>query len=136
MTDAFKELLFKTLGRENSHVLTPKRIAKAVECFENHIKTKFNLYDNVGGDKVPFEIDLPGAPDIPGVGLNDGYLTLSKFSTLENFSNRRNAILKHVFMPVFSRISSLVLEQVEEVKRLHAIDVKVTVVNAQNSSIV
>ena len=121
--------MFKTLGNKNSHVLTPRRIAKAVECFENHIKSKFNFYDKVDQDKVPFEIDLPGAPDIPAVGLNDGYLTLSKFSLPEKISNRRNVILKHVFMPVFSRISGLVHEQVEEVKRLHGIDVKVTVVS-------
>jgi hypothetical protein len=128
LTEYFKELLVTKLGPKHIDVLTPKRIAEAVNSFENNIKFTFNPYSD--DEEDAFEIPLPGAADIPEAKLQDGYILISRYPIVINpMSKLRKSILQHVFLPLFSKISNLVHEQVAEVKRLHSKDVKVTIVS-------
>ena len=76
LTEYFKELLVNKIGGEHAEILTPKRMAAAVNSFERDIKFTFNPYKE--DEKESFEIFLPGAPDIPEAKLKDGDLSLSK----------------------------------------------------------
>jgi len=77
LTEYFKELLVNKIGGEHAEILTPKRMAAAVNSFERNIKFTFNPYSKEA-EEESFEISLPGAPDIPEAKLKDGDLSLSK----------------------------------------------------------
>lgn len=80
VTRNFEKLLHERLGPHSQKVLTPKRMMEAVRNFDGNLKLNFDPYDE-SCDKE-FEIPLPGAPDIPSVGLEEGYLKLSKYNCL------------------------------------------------------
>jgi hypothetical protein len=82
LTENFKGLLASKIGMKSAEILTPKRIAEAVQSFESHIKFRFNPSSD--DEEESFEIPLPGAPDVPEARLQDGYVTFSKYPWLEN----------------------------------------------------
>ena len=59
-------------------MLSTKRLAEAVRFFESSIKIAFNPYDEWSENE--FEVPLGAIGDIPEIGLEDGYLKLSKFT--------------------------------------------------------
>lgn len=73
----FEKLLRDHLGPHCQEVLTPKRVQEAVTQFEGKLKLNFNPYEDYCDNE--FEIPLPGAPDIPSVNLEAGYLKLTKY---------------------------------------------------------
>jgi hypothetical protein len=79
LTQYFKDLLFEKVGEENRAILTPKRLAEAVHNFERTVKFTLNPYDKSSHTETSIEIPLPGAPDIPAIKLEDGYITLSRY---------------------------------------------------------
>ena len=81
LTEYFKELLIEKIGPENKEVLTPRRVAEAVNSFERNIKFTYDPYEN-SDEEDGFEIPLPGAADIPRANLREGYLTLSRYDSL------------------------------------------------------
>jgi len=82
LTEYFKELLIEKIGPENKDVLTPRRVAEAVNSFERNIKFTYDPY-TVSDQEDNFEIPLPGAPDLPDINLLEGYLTLSRHNAPE-----------------------------------------------------
>jgi hypothetical protein len=72
----FEMLLRRKLGDQAATILTAKRINEAIRFFENNIKRVFNPYDSMC--ETEFEVPLNNVPDIPDIGLQDGYLKLSK----------------------------------------------------------
>lgn len=78
LTKNFEKLLRDHLGPHCQKVLTPKRLMEAVKHFEGQLKLNFDPYDQTYCDNE-FEIPLPGAPDIPSVNLETGYLKLTKY---------------------------------------------------------
>ena len=76
LTKNFEKLLHDRLGEHSREVLTPKRIREAVRNFEGTLKLTFDHFDQSCDET--FEIPLPGAPDIPTLGLEEGYLKLSR----------------------------------------------------------
>jgi hypothetical protein len=65
------------LGGNWDSLLTERRLAESRRHFDSAIKRQYNPYDDHG--ETEFEIPLTGAPDVPDVGLEEGYLTLSKY---------------------------------------------------------
>jgi hypothetical protein len=51
-------------------------MAELVRYFDSSIKRQFNPYDPACDTE--FEVSIAGVSDIPRIGLEDGYLTLSK----------------------------------------------------------
>jgi hypothetical protein len=72
----FENLLRKKLGHHSKRLLTDKRLLSAINFFEGSIKRNFNPYDP--NCEKEFEVPLTGSESIPEIGLEDGYLMLSK----------------------------------------------------------
>jgi len=51
-------------------------LANAVKSFEGAIKFQFDPFSEACN--AEFEVPLRGAPDIPNIGLEDGYLKVTK----------------------------------------------------------
>ena len=49
----------------------------AVKAFEGNIKFQFDPYSD--GCEAEFEFPLRGAPDIPSIGLEEGYIKVSRY---------------------------------------------------------
>lgn len=65
------------LGQQAAHIWTKRRETDARTFFDNAIKRQFNPYDR--DNEETYEIPLNNSPDIPEIGLTDGYLSLGKF---------------------------------------------------------
>jgi hypothetical protein len=75
--DGFERFLRQKLGPRAQEILKPKTLADAARYFETEIKCQFNPLGLSG--QGPFEVPIGGlAPDMPEIGLEGGYLTLSK----------------------------------------------------------
>jgi hypothetical protein len=77
LNKGFEELLRKKFGGRGESILTPKRLADAVRFFEGSIKVAFNPYDDWSENE--YDVPLGVMDDIPEIGLDDGYLKLTKF---------------------------------------------------------
>lgn len=76
LTRNFQDFIHHHLG-EHSHLLTAKRLEAAVKYFEGDLKFYFDPYSENCEDF--YEVPLRGAPDIPSIGLEEGYLKISKY---------------------------------------------------------
>ena len=72
----FERLIRKKLGTRANEILNGKCLTEALRNFETTIKCQFNPLSE--GCDSEFEIPVPGAPDIPSIGLESGYLKLTK----------------------------------------------------------
>lgn len=54
-------------------------MSELVRYFDSTIKRQFNPYDSACDTE--FEVSIAGVSDIPEIGLEDGYLTLSKLGS-------------------------------------------------------
>ena len=52
-------------------------IQNAVKTFEGIVKFQFDPYSD--GCEAEFEFPLRGAPDIPSIGLEEGYIKVSRY---------------------------------------------------------
>jgi len=57
--------------------LTAGRLEEAFSMFDMRIKCQFNPLPG-GSSEAEYRIPLPGAPDLPHLGLSGGYLRLSR----------------------------------------------------------
>lgn len=80
LTRSFEDFLHQRLG-SRADILTPKMIQNAVKTFEGNVKFQFDPYSD--GCEAEFEFPLRGAPDIPSIGLEEGYIKVSRYR-LEN----------------------------------------------------
>lgn len=76
LDQAFIGLLTKKFGRKADTVLTKKRVAELVRHFDISIKRQYNPLDP--RCETEYEIAFAGVQDMPEIGLEDGYLRLSK----------------------------------------------------------
>ena len=76
LTKGFEALLRKKMGPQVDAILTPRRLKAALTYFESSIKCSFNPYDEACD--LEYEIPLSGAIDIPEIGLDEGYMKLSR----------------------------------------------------------
>ena len=74
LTRNFEDFLHQRLGSRVQ--LSEKALAQAVKTFESAIKIKFDPYGDDCDDE--YEIPVRGVKDIPEIGLEDGYLKISK----------------------------------------------------------
>lgn len=65
------------MGAYADTILTERRLGDLLRNFDNSIKRKFNPF---GPRPVAeYEIAIGGVSDIPEIGLEDGYMTLTKY---------------------------------------------------------
>jgi hypothetical protein len=65
--------IFKQVAIQN---VERKTLGELLRSFQNQIKRQF---DPVGPyAQAEYEVAVPGMPDMPQIGLRDGYLALSK----------------------------------------------------------
>jgi hypothetical protein len=76
LDQGFESLLRKRFGKHADTVLTERRLKDLVRNFDISIKRVFNPFD-VRCD-TEFEISVTGVTDMKEIGLEDGYLTLTK----------------------------------------------------------
>jgi hypothetical protein len=65
------------MGKYAQNLLNTKTLEAAANHFDNAIKRSYNPYQ-LDGDEV-YEIPMAGAVDVPAIGLEAGYLRLTKF---------------------------------------------------------
>ena len=80
---AFERLLRDKLGDEAEKVLTPRCLQAAKTNFDRYIKCEFNPMREYCEEF--YEIPLPGLKDIPKIGLEAGFLRLSRYASLFEF---------------------------------------------------
>jgi hypothetical protein len=74
----FKDVLRSKLGRHAQEVLTHQVIENACVIFQDEIKRKVcNPYEN-DYDTEPYLVRVMGAPEIPSIGLESGFLEFQK----------------------------------------------------------
>jgi hypothetical protein len=87
LDQAFESLLRKRFGKERETLLTEKRMAALVRHFDSSVKRQYDPFDPIC--ETEFEIPIAGVPDIPEIGLEDGYLTLSRYNPLKTLLIRQ-----------------------------------------------
>jgi hypothetical protein len=115
LEERFKEVLRRKLGGYVESVLTTRRLEEATTSFQDNIKTQFNPYDK-DSDDDDYRIRLPGAPELPAIGLEGSYLEFTQFCLPHTQLTAREDC-KQVFEPVFLKIRRLIEAQIEDVKR-------------------
>jgi hypothetical protein len=70
-------LLRSKLGKHAQQVLTDQVLEEACGSFQHKIKTSFNPYDN-DKDSDEYMVAVKGAPEIPSIRLESGFLELQK----------------------------------------------------------
>jgi len=78
LTERFESLLRTRLGSHSREILTPGILDEAHRQFESSIKLSFNPYDNECESE--YEISFLGAPDLPTLRLEEGFLTLTRLT--------------------------------------------------------
>jgi hypothetical protein len=73
----FEELIRRKLGTRFTSILTERRLKEALSYFEDHVKKEFNPYDP-SSDSEDLNVPMGNAPDALSVGLEDGYLKLTR----------------------------------------------------------
>lgn len=69
---AYEDALRKRLGKYAEQVLKPKCLTEMLRHFDHYIKVEFK--DEV--DSISFAV--PGAPNIPDAGVEDGFMSMSR----------------------------------------------------------
>jgi hypothetical protein len=65
------------MGDLAGRLLTTKRLDNAINFFENSIKRAFNPYDSTCEDEFDVLLSIP--ENVPRIGLEDGYLKVTKY---------------------------------------------------------
>ena len=78
LNDGFGRLIHSMMGTLAPEIITERRLEEAKRCFETTIKCVFNPLAPDCEDE--YEIPLPGARDVLPIGLEGGYLALSKYA--------------------------------------------------------
>jgi hypothetical protein len=77
--DAFVRFLrHRRGGHAEEILLSTRQVSSATKYFQTVIKRDFNPYSPDCEEE--YELDLQGSPDIPQLGLEDGYLKISKLN--------------------------------------------------------
>jgi hypothetical protein len=74
----FEDLLRRKLGRWADEVLTTSCLEEAFSMFDTRVKCQFNPLS--GDCEREYRIPLPGAPNVVHLGLDGGFLRLSKYN--------------------------------------------------------
>jgi hypothetical protein len=76
----FEQLVRRKMGSLASEILNPRRTAEILRNFETVIKYQFNPLSSECD--AEFEIPIPGASDVPSIGLEAGYLKLKRYISI------------------------------------------------------
>jgi hypothetical protein len=107
---AFEAAVRIRLGKYAEQVLKPRCLAELMRYFNNFIKVEFKDDEN-----VPFiNFAVPGAPDIPEADIEGGFMTMSRYSNIYNWTDFREE-LRAIFLPQFHKVLDLVNGQIQQV---------------------
>jgi hypothetical protein len=76
LEEGFKDVLRSKLARHAQETLTDSVMEDACGFFQDKIKTSFNPYEDE--DTEEYLVHIKGAPEIPSIGLESGYLEFKK----------------------------------------------------------
>jgi hypothetical protein len=79
LNEGFETLLRNKLRRNATKILTPERLVEPIDSFDTVLKRQFNPYDKDCEDEYQIRFSGPSPPDIPEVGLEAGYMKLTKY---------------------------------------------------------
>ena len=115
LDEGFKEILRRKLGGYAESLLKPRTLEEAVNHFENAIKRQYNPYLQDCEDE--YEIPLAGAPDIPPIDLEAGYLRFTRLEPgIMSITKHGREEIREIFDPVFSQILDLIQAQIAAAK--------------------
>jgi hypothetical protein len=77
LDQGFENLLRRKLGVHADSILTDRPIGELLRYFDNNIKRTFNPLGHRCA--AEYEIGITGVTNIPDIGLEDGYLTLTRY---------------------------------------------------------
>jgi len=77
---AFEDAIRKRLGKYAEQVLKPRCLSEMIRHFDHFIKVEFK--DDV--DLINFAV--PGAPNIPEAYVEDGFMSMTRFSQKQMMS--------------------------------------------------
>lgn len=105
LDSGFEQLVRNKLGmRHAATILTPERLAEVRNYFDRVIKLEFNHFEENCEPEYP--IGFPGLPDVPEIGIREGYLRLTKYNQYNVFTDSgkgRNFSSFHACIPQNSR---------------------------------
>jgi hypothetical protein len=76
----FEQLIKGKLGARQVSLWTSKRATDSAKHFDTSIKRQFNPYGE--NEDIDFEIPFYKAPDVPEIGLESGYLAVTRYTLL------------------------------------------------------
>jgi hypothetical protein len=74
--EGFENLIRNIFKRVGIHKIEKKILGELLRSFQSQIKAQFNPMVSDGQNE--YEVAVPGIPDMPQIGLRDGYLALTK----------------------------------------------------------
>ena len=80
LNDAFERLIRAKLGARAEEILNKRTLAVTLRSFETTIKCQFNPLAAISEEF--YEVPIPGAPTIKTIGLEGGFITLTKYYSL------------------------------------------------------
>ena len=80
LNDGFERLIRAKLGARAEEILNKRTLAVTLRSFETTIKCQFNPLAPISEEF--YEVPIPGAPTIRVIGLERGFMTLTKYSSL------------------------------------------------------
>ena len=75
---AFEQAIRTRLGRYAEQVLKPRCLADIIRNFDLFIKVRFQNNES----ETDLVIPVPGAPNVPELGIADGYMTFPRYIVL------------------------------------------------------
>jgi hypothetical protein len=75
----YEALIRRKLDPHADKLLTPKRLDANLRFFDAVLKPGFNNHSKEM-EEFGFQIPLPGAPDIPSIGLKDERMMITKYT--------------------------------------------------------
>jgi hypothetical protein len=76
----FEQLMWNKVGVTYADILTSSVLRESQNYFEHYIKLIFNPNDPECPDSFP--VPLLGVPDLPAIGLKNGYLEIARSSPI------------------------------------------------------
>lgn len=120
LDQGFETWLRNKFGEVRIH-LDERRVTELCRHFDNSIKLQFNPFDPLA--ETEFEIPISGIQDLPSIGLQDGYLIVTRSSY--DYRSYNRADLQPVFDNIFNQILRLVKDQIDTVRFQYGERIKV-----------
>lgn len=120
--EAFEALVRGKLGNMATELLRPTKLRELLQFYERGIERFFNPLD--ADCESEFELPFMDAPDIPEIGLDGGFLRVSRFFSVWQKLRGRDELRRSVFEPTFTEIVGFVDAKVYDTETNHDTPIK------------